>query len=70
MNSKSLEYEEVLYFDLQPHPMACKNGESEKAFLLTSKFVSKGLSAPALGLYTGINNEKICIKSAFEEILF
>ena len=23
MNSKSLEYEDVLYFDLQPHPMAC-----------------------------------------------
>ena len=22
MNSKSLEYEDVLYFDLQPHPMA------------------------------------------------
>ena len=23
MNSKLLEYEDVLYFDLQPHPMAC-----------------------------------------------
>ena len=23
MNSKSLEYEDVLYFDLQHHPMAC-----------------------------------------------
>ena len=23
MNSKSLEYEDVLYFDLQPHPMEC-----------------------------------------------
>ena len=23
MNSKSLEYENGLYFDLQPHPMAC-----------------------------------------------
>ena len=22
MNSKSLEYEDVLYFNLQPHPMA------------------------------------------------
>ena len=23
MYSKSLEYEDILYFDLQPHPMAC-----------------------------------------------
>ena len=23
MNSKSLEYEDVLYFDMQPQPMAC-----------------------------------------------
>ena len=27
------------------------NGQNDKAFLLTSKFVPKGLSAPALGLY-------------------
>ena len=27
MNSKSLEYEDVLYFDLQPHPMACTLGK-------------------------------------------
>ena len=26
MNSKSLEYEDILYFDLQPHPMACTLG--------------------------------------------
>ena len=30
------------------------NGQSDKGFLLTSTFVSKGLSAPALGLYTCI----------------
>ena len=30
------------------------NGQSDKGFLLTSKFVPKGLSAPALGLYTCI----------------
>ena len=23
MHSKSLEYDDILYFDLQPHPMAC-----------------------------------------------
>ena len=28
------------------------NGQSDKAFLLTSKFVPKGLSTPAPGLYT------------------
>ena len=28
------------------------NGQSDKGFLLTSTFVPKGLSAPALGLYT------------------
>ena len=26
MNSKSLEYEDVLYFDLQPQSMACTQG--------------------------------------------
>ena len=30
------------------------NGQSDKGFLLTSTFVPKGLSAPALGLYTCI----------------
>ena len=30
------------------------NGQSDKGFLLTSTFVPKGLSAPALGLYTFI----------------
>ena len=30
------------------------NGQSAKGFLLTSTFVPKGLSAPALGLYTCI----------------
>ena len=30
------------------------NGQSNKGFLLPSTFVSKGLSAPALGLYTCI----------------
>ena len=30
------------------------NGQSDKGFLLTSTFIPKGLSAPALGLYTCI----------------
>ena len=30
------------------------NGQSDKGFLFTSTFVPKGLSAPALGLYTFI----------------
>ena len=30
------------------------NGQSDKGFLLTSTFVPKGLSVPALGLYTCI----------------
>ena len=36
------------------------NGQSDKGFLLTSTFVPKGLSAPALGLYTSIKASK-CI---------
>ena len=28
MNSKSLEYEDVLYFDLQPYHMACTLGSA------------------------------------------
>ena len=43
-------------------------GQSDKAFLLTSEFVRKGLSAPAPGLYTCGKNIKICIKSEFREI--
>ena len=31
-----------------------KNGQSDRGFLLTSTYVPKGLSAPALGLYTCI----------------
>ena len=46
------------------------NRQSDKAFLLTSNFVSKGLSAPALGLYTSFKSLKICIKSDFKEIFF
>ena len=34
------------------------NGQSDKGFLLTSTFVPKGLSAPALGLYTCIKAVK------------
>ena len=30
------------------------NGQSDKGFLLASTFIPKGLSAPALGLYTCI----------------
>ena len=33
------------------------NGQSDKGFLLTSTFVPKGLSAPALGLYTRVVSE-------------
>ena len=29
-----------------------RNGQIDQSFLLTSTFVPKGLSAPALGLYT------------------
>ena len=35
------------------------NGQSDKGFLLTSTFVPKGLSAPALGIYT-------CIKALID----
>ena len=34
------------------------NGQSDKGFLLTSTFDPKGLSAPALGLYTCIKASK------------
>ena len=45
------------------------NGQSDKGFLLTSTFVPKGLSAPALGLYTCIKSFKMCLKSYFKEIV-
>ena len=45
------------------------NGRSGKGFLLTSKFVLKGFSALAPGLYTCIKSLKMCIKSDFEEII-
>ena len=44
--------ETIVVFDLK----LATDGRSDKAFLLRSKFVPWGLSAPALGLYT-------CIKS-------
>ena len=40
MNSKSLEYEDVLYFDLQPHPMACTL-ESEWKQALQGSYIWK-----------------------------
>ena len=40
-----------------------------RAFCLHQKFVPKGLSALALGLYTFIKLLKMCIKSDFEEII-
>ena len=45
------------------------NGQSDKEFLLTSIFVPKGLSVPALGLYTCIKSFKMCLKSYFKEIV-
>ena len=45
------------------------NGQSDKGFLLMSKFVPKGFSALAPGLYTCITSLKMCIKSDFEEII-
>ena len=43
--------------------------EIYKGFLLTSTFVPKGLSVPALGLYTCIKSFKMCLKSYFKEIV-
>ena len=40
-----------------------------RAFCLHQKFVPKGISALALGLYTCIKSLKMCIKSDFEEII-
>ena len=48
------------------------NGQSDKGFLLTSTFVPKGLSAPALGLYTCIKALKypgLGVRWAFTEPL-
>ena len=43
--------------------------QSDKGFLLTSKFCPMGLSDPALGLNTGIKSFKMCLKSYFKEIV-
>ena len=45
------------------------NGQSDKEFLLTSKFCPQRLSVPALGLYTCIKSFKMCLKSYFKEIV-
>ena len=45
------------------------NGQSDKGFLLTSKFVPKGLYAIGPGLYTCIKSLKMCIKSDFKAII-
>ena len=45
------------------------NGQSDKEFLLTSKYSPKGLSVIALGLYTCIKSFKMCLKSYFKEIV-
>ena len=50
------------YIHVEKHEKKCveivlklaTNGQSDQGFLLTSIFVPKGLSAPALGLYTCI----------------
>ena len=47
----------------------CSNGLSDKAFLLTSKFVPWGLSANAPGLYV-LNHEKKMCKIRFQRDLF
>ena len=45
------------------------NDQSDKMFLLISNFVPKGLSAPAMGLYTCMKSwKKNYIKSDFKEI--
>ena len=45
------------------------NGQSDKDFLFTSTFVPKGLSAPALGLYTCIKASNIYKKQVSGECL-
>ena len=44
-------------------------GKVIRPFCSHQNFVSKGLSAPALGLYTHIILLKMCLKSDFKEIL-
>ena len=46
-----------------------RNCQSDKGFLLTSKFCPQGFSALAPGLYTCIKSLKMCIKSDFEETI-
>ena len=43
-------------------------GKVIRPFCWQQKFVPKGLSAPALGLYTYIKSLKMCIKSDFKEL--
>ena len=45
------------------------NGWSDKEFPLHQNFVPKGMSVPALGLYTCIKSFKMCLKSFFKEIV-
>ena len=61
-NSKKLDFKEI-FFKL------ATNGQSDKEFMLTSKLCPKGLSVPALRLYTCIKSFKICLKSYFKEIV-
>ena len=46
------------------------NDRSDKRFLLTSKFCPLVLSALTCGYIHLLNQEKMCIKSEIEEILF
>ena len=52
------------FFKLAP------NGQSDKAFLLTSNFCLKGLSAPAMGLYTCIKSLKNVYKNRLQRDVF
>ena len=47
-NGKKSDFKEFFFFKL------ATNGQSDKGFLFTSKFGPKGLSVPALALYTCI----------------
>ena len=46
------------------------NGQSDKAFILTSNFVPKGLFASALGLYTCIKSLKNVYKIRLQRDFF
>ena len=61
-NGKKSDFKEI-FFKLST------NGQNDKEFLLTSNFVPKELSVPALGLYTCIKSFKMCLKSYFKEIV-